>query len=312
MMTVIDRFLRDVKENNAENTYINYKIDLNQFKDWVLAAKGINNVNEAIKETTFDDIDDYKHYLRENFEKSSINRKIMALKSFFAFAKNSLRMAENPTEGIKGFKLTNKEESTCISVDVVKKIIELTRIRESNERNFLFNSKRNRFLIAFLTTCGLRIEEALGIKFKDIKECEGGEYYMVDIKASDVKNNLNKRVPIANKTLEYYRDYLAELKKISDCKDDDYLIISSRGKKLTTKASNDMVKKYMNRIDDSINITNHTFRHTCNNKLVADGVSSILIDDLLGWKGSGMSATVYFHNNTVELDRKKVQITNFL
>lgn len=311
MKNVVEKFLREVKVNNKENTYINYKIDLTQFVEWIKEYKGIEEVDEAIAAADFDDINEYKHYLVESFEKTSVNRKVMVLKSFYNFAKYSLKLECNPMEGVKGFKVEHKEKE-FISVDEVKKIIELTMIRESNERNFLFNSKRNRFLIALLVTNGLRIEEALGIKFKDLEICDEGKFYMVNLKGDRIKNELDKRVPIANKVLEYFKEYLVELEKISTCSGEDYLFISSKGKKLTTKASNDMIQKYAGRLNEDIKITNHSLRHTCNAKLISDGVSSILIDNLLGWKAKGsMSATVYFHN-TFELDQKKVQITNFL
>lgn len=319
--TELDRFYRKVQFELAESTLSSYQTTIKQFFDFVKKRKGIleiENVDEFLREITTNDVEDYRFFLIEEDENGerkyridSANTKFYALKSLFSylgtkegFTNPIEKMTKlKPNEKILEQEMETKDEKEVPSLKEIKDMIKQTYIKEKGDRNFSFNSVRNRFMIAFLASTGMRIEELLNIDLdKDIFKTEEG--YEVRLKSSKIKNKLKKNLPITHHNLNYFEEYLKEREKINV--ETNYLIISKNGKKLGRDASNEMIKKYMKKIGSDKKITNHSFRHSANSFLRANGVSDAVIKSILGWKEKDMSGTVYNHE-TEELRLKKIE-----
>ena len=89
--TIMDRWMRELKisQGRSENTISSYVSDLNRFKDYILEKKSSDNFDDVIGKIDYMDVEDYKFYLIEDlgFQKSTVNRNINSLKSFFGYAK---------------------------------------------------------------------------------------------------------------------------------------------------------------------------------------------------------------------------------
>lgn len=275
----VERFL-DVKVElyKEKNTYINYKIDLKQLDLHMTQSLGDDWINEV----TNDDMELYVQELRKKgYEPTTINRKIASASSLFGYCVDKGWINRNPMNGIELFRVYKKRKEV-LEIEDIRKIIESTYKRGVREKNYEFNSARNRFIIALLTTTGLRIGELININLKSLEKIDEG--YMINIDAEDIKNNIAKRVPIANKTLEYFNEYMYQREK-NGFSENDILILSRTGKKMTRGAVDKMITKYCEKIGLSdINVTPHTFRHSCTGILRKNRVEDSLIYNILGWK----------------------------
>jgi site-specific recombinase XerD len=301
----IERFLAaSVKRYLETNTYESYKVDLSQLDTYM-----INNIGENwIEEVTNDDMEDYVGHLMDSgeYKNSTINRKIASAGSFFKYCLNKEWIEKDPMRGIKPLKVV-VEQKDMLRIEEVRTVIASTYDRQAREKFFEFNSARNRFILALLSTTGLRISELINIKLDSLEKINGG--YMVNIAPEDVKNDIAKRVPVSNKTLEYYNEYMQE--RSARGFDTDTLILSRTGKKLTRKSVREMIQKYCERSGiEGLNITPHSFRHTCTTTLRKNKVEDTLIYNILGWKREGMAGR--YTNDMIGLDEAKIECCNIL
>lgn len=314
MNRYIRRFL-DIKLtlNKADNTKVNYEVDLRLFENYMREKLGTEDWFEKI---TNDDIEDYivhmtkVKYTRGNedhsYSNSTINRRIASLNSFFGYAVDKGWIEKNPCAGIELLKVY-KEKKDYLTLEEVVLMLDKTYEKAKGERNFHYNSARDRFIISMLTTTGLRVSELINMRFSKMEEVEGG--YMINIDAIDTKNDVNKRVPIANKTLKYFNEYIEERKKLSKVVDDDNIILSKSGKVLRRDAVQEVIDKLMMKSGiEEKHITPHSFRHACTTYLRANGVNDSLIYNILGWK----EGIVQVYTDDFRLDREKIAVCNLI
>lgn len=301
MEMIINRFEKELlRAETSVNTIKAYKGDLNKFYDYIKINLGDDvGFEESLSLIEYKELEEFVFYLEDKeYSRSTINRVIMALKTFFNYY--SKYTGKNPAQGLKGYKKTNSKIKKVLTKEEVKKIINQTQTKRYGERFVDFNSQRDRFLFSLLTTTGLRIEEALNIRFRDIEDC--GNYKMINIETHEGSTKLNKRIPICEKITPYYDSYMTEYEKKFNITKDCYLIVSPRsGKKIETKVSNAAIKKYCDELEIE-GVTNHCFRHYANIALMSVGTTDVIRKKILGWSCKGdMGATVYFHN-TKEID----------
>ena len=304
MHKYIERFLEvKVELYKEKNTYVNYKIDLKQLdlhmteilgEDWVATVDN-------------DEMELYvKSLKKKKYEATTINRKIASASSFFGYCVDKGWIEKNPMKGIELFRVYKKKKD-MLDIEDIKKIIDSTYVREVREKNYEFNSARNRFILAFLTSTGLRISELLSLDIKSLEKVSEG--YMVNISAERIKNNVDKRVPIANKTLEYFNEYMEQREK-NGFANNDILILSRNGKKMTRVAIQRMISKYCERNGfEELNITPHTFRHICTSVLRRNRVEDSLIFNILGWKEGIMAV---YTDDISMLDNAKITSCNII
>ena len=304
MHKYIERFLEvKVELYKEKNTYVNYKIDLKQLdlhmteilgEDWVTTVDN-------------DEMELYVKLLKKKeYEATTINRKIASASSFFGYCVDKGWIEKNPMKGIELFRVYKKKKD-MLDIEDIRKIIDSTYVREVREKNYEFNSARNRFILSFLTSTGLRIGELLSLDIKSLEKVSDG--YMVNISAERIKNNVDKRVPIANKTLEYFNEYMEQREK-NGFANNDILILSRNGKKMTRVAIQKMISKYCERNGfEELNITPHTFRHICTSVLRRNRVEDSLIFNILGWKEGIMAI---YTDDISMLDNAKITSCNII
>lgn len=304
MKEKIERFL-DVKVATyfTDNTVKNYRIDLEQLNEYMTKELG----NNWITKVTNDDMEYYiSKLVKQGYELTTVNRKIASASKFFKYAVIRGWINKNPMNGIDLFK-PNKKKKDTLSIDEIRMIIDESYKKTQGERGFEFSSARNRFIIALLTTTGLRVGELINADLSNLQKVDGG--YMLHIDAIDVKNKIDKRVPIANKTLEYFEEYMSIREKNGYTKSNK-MIISRTQKPMTRNGVDKVINKYVDRcgITDR-NITPHSFRHTCTSLLRQNGVDTSLIYSILGWK-EGIMAT--YTDDISVMDQRKIICCNLI
>ena len=305
--TIVDRWMRELKisQGRSENTISSYVSDLNRFKDYILKKKSSDNFDNVLGEINYMDVEDYKFYLIEDlgFQKSTVNRNINSLKSFFGYAKRYI--GKNPCEELKTMNNVTTKKKDLITKEQVLRLLEATEKKEGHQTYFDYISKRNKFLISLLATSGLRAEELLTIKKEKIIDFEN--YARVAIDIHEGKTKLNKNIVICGITYQYYKEYLEEYNKKFSLDKDSYLILSGTGNKVATKDVNKLLKKLGERISMQENLSCHCFRMFTNMALMSVGCPDTIRNKTLGWSDNNVGSNNYFQDDSVEADKMKIE-----
>ena len=304
-MNIIERYERELKviKGKSENTITAYMKDIDTFRRYYMKKNSFNSFDEALDKISYAELEDYTFYLIEQgYKKSSINRSINALKSFFKYT--SRYTNNNPCENLSVMSNVETKKKDLITKEQVLKLLEATEKKEGRQTYFDYISKRNKFIISLLATSGLRIEELLTIKKKKI--IDFGEYARVKIDIHNNTTKMNKVIVIAGVSYKYYKEYIKEYEKKFTLNDDSYIILSGTGNKVATKDINKMLKKYSEAVGIEENVSCHVFRMFCNIQLLSLNCSDTIRNKILGWADGKVGSNNYFKDDSIEADRMKI------
>lgn len=310
-----DRFLMKFKKEQTIKTY-NAQIDV--FYRYIenTLGKKFDTDENLLKSLNFDLVENYFYYCdnEEKNKKATINLKVRVIRYFLCFA-----TARKVTD--TDFTVTrelysqeevkkDKKKKYIPTVAEIKRIINKTYEEKYGTREWEFNSARNRFLIALLSSTGLRINEALNINIKDIEMVDNG--YMINVDALGVKNEMNKRVPIPESIVKYFEEYKIQRIIMNEKFNTDLLFFSIRGNKLDVANVNKVLREITGEAGLKENISCHCFRHFLTSQLKSKGVDSSMIYKILGWSEKGIDSNYDGEADDKRYDSIKLKVCNVL
>jgi site-specific recombinase XerD len=248
-------------KRSSDNTIRSYSFDLKDF------VKNVENFQTA----TVNDIRNYINTLDSS--KSTINRKIATLKSFYNYMAIIGTVKENPMLQIKGVYI-QKKIPDYLNADETVELIDSIDI---NSRNYY----RDFAIITIFANTGLRRFELCNIKLDDIK----GKILHVQ-----GKGDKHRKIPLNDDCIEAINDYLAVRKDESK-----YLFLSERKQKISEITVAALTKKHLKNIGKG-NLSTHRLRHSFASRLVKNDVNIIKIKDLLG-HGQIETTMLYAHSD---------------
>lgn len=274
--------------NNSIDTFSKYL----QTKDIELNDTTINNI-------TVQDAFNYRKYLLDKgYKRSSVNTKIANIKSYFGFLTKHEIISKNPFTGFEAMEENDKTIKDILTKEEVLKLIESFDIKLAGERNFEYISKRNKAIIAVLASTGVRIENLLSVTMDRLIKIEEG--YKIEYTKAETKGKVNTTIYIAGKNAELLEEYL----KIRKDKSGLNLLFNSAGanKKISRSDILTIIDKRVKYLGIQKHIVSHSFRAFCANMLLSEGVESILIKKMLGWreKSNDMLSSVYYRSEAQE------------
>lgn len=322
-MELTNRMLREKVKHETESTCRTYFTDLKiLFKDMGKIFKS-NSELEIIKKMDEDFLEDYFISMDKNnnetlidtklcYAQTSLNKKRIALNQLLDYAVKRHIISYNKLATVQPYKIReeDKKKKDLLDVEEMYKVIEQTYVRQKGDRNFEFNSARDRFILSLMFTTGLRISEAQSIELTDIEKVNN--YYMVNLDKKKVKTGIDKRVPIANTTLLYYNEYIQERNNLKDTKDLNFLILSTNGKKIKgSETITKRIEKYISLVGIKKHITPHSQRYSFMTVASEQGKPLSIIYAVGGWKFKTMADT-YLKTTDSMLDESKVSCCNIL
>lgn len=269
-----------VEKNMSAHTLRNYNLDLQQFLSF-LKTIAINSP-EKVDHLTL------RQFLvelnRRDYQKTSIGRKVAALKSFFKFLHKRKYTVSNPAKIIHSPKVQKK----------LPHFLELTEVEQllNSPSGRDFRSLRDRSIFETLYSTGMRISELVGLDLEDIDFLAG----LTRIEGKGAKERL---VPIGEKALQVLYQYLDERKKIAQ--DKTALFINCRGARITSRSVNRLIDFHIKKTSVSKKISAHVLRHTFATHLLNAGCDLRSIQEMLGHE-SLETTQKYTH---VTMDRLK-------
>lgn len=298
------RYVRNVSPKTSEN----YKIDLEQFLSYLTPpgeqAMALNAVDHLMIREFVNDLYDRR------LEKTSIARKLAAVRSFFRYCVREHALRKNPASLVSRPKLPRRvpQVSTpdemkglldsVTSESVVQMALEKKPLRRERPNGSSAAAKdrilRDRAILEVLYGCGLRVSELTGLNMSSIDP---------DEQTLDVcgKRRKERIVPYGSKAREALERYWPARQKFLRGKKrarNQAVFLNRNGGRLTSRAVFDVVRKYSRLLTPNLDLHPHSLRHAFATHLLADGADLRAIQELLGH--ASLSSTQRYTHATIE------------
>ena len=317
-MTMIkDRFLINYKRFDTESgTYYLYNNSIKKLYNKFNITE--ENEEEMLKAITVDMLEDWAMELQKQFKASTYNVITEHLKEYFFYLANKRHTLQfNPMDAISKASLEEVESDAkdkyIPTLDEVRALIESTRIRGANEKQFEFNSVRDRAILSFLATTGCRQSIVRELRMSMIEYINNGIAFNVD--GEYTKSGKPQRIVIGNKAKKYFIEWL-NLRAIKNIQS-DLVFTSVRGGKLSKSNMNDILDKAVAKVGldvENKQLSLHCLRNSLVVYLIQQNVSEVLIKDIMNWSQniSGNMVSRYALKDVRQYDKDKLEILNIL
>lgn len=292
MKKAIAKYLRYLKiERNASpHTIISYKNDLNQFFDFCLAhfdAEEDDILSDRIERITI------RLWLGElsdkGLAKSSIARKVAAIRSFFKYTFKRGMVEQNPAHLLIVPKKDQPLPKTANMED-------LNRMMELAPTDTPKNTQDRAILELFYST-GIRLTELVNLNEEDIN------FKLNQIKVMG-KGAKQRIVPLGVRAAKVLGQHLQNKNDLYGERTDrdarKALFLAAGGQRIYQRAVQRLVNDYLKRASEVTQKSPHVLRHSFATHLLDKGADIRIIKELLG-HSSLASTQVYTHTSVERL-----------
>lgn len=268
-----DYLIGEKKSRNTITAYIN---DICQMLDFV---------NKEEKEIRYLDLISWKKNI-SNLSSSTVARKIVSVKNYFEFLCDIEYLTENPCIKLKSVKIKNKEKNPLTSSEI---------------RDMIDNAKniRDKAIICFLSSTGVRVSELINIQFDDWEN-------NIDSIVITGKGDKERTIFINEETKTYVNEYLKKRKE--NCNN---LFVSNHGTKMEEENILNMLKLTAKKagVKDWSRVSPHLFRTTYATLLAQNGVPVQVIQKILGH--SNISTTMLYVKTDMDSVKTAMELNVF-
>lgn len=268
-------YLNKVK-HYSEATISSYFFDLKKFSNY------LSENNILVSEVNKDDVLDYMNNLKKNnYKATSINRKIVCLRSFYKFYCNEINTNFiNPLLNYNSLK-TPKRLPKDLFNEQVKVLLTCNEEKEHY-------AIRNQCIVLLLLNTGMRVSELTNLDINDVDLNEN----CIRVFGKGKKERMVFFLPSVNKHLnEYINEYRNKFLPVADSK---ALFLSSKGCRITARAIENILNNRAKQSSQPFKVTPHMLRHTFATTLLNNDLDLKMLQELLGH--SSLAATqVYTH-----------------
>jgi len=284
------RLYLEVERNLSAHTVKAYHTDLKNFLTWAGGADIFNFTYKNIR-TYLAEIQSKK------YTKTTIARKIAAIKTFYRYLYRERLVKSNPAVNIKTPKkaknlpsfLSEKESAAFldfVEVDTIYKY-------------------RDRTILEVLYATGMRVSELCGLDFESLN-LEANEITVFG------KGGKERIVLISNRAKAFLEEYINVSRKniLEKATEKGFspnsdglkapVFVNHNGYSLQQRSIHRLIAKIANDLAISKKVSPHTFRHSFATKLLENGADLRVVQELLG-HSSISNTQIYTHVSTERL-----------
>ena len=258
VLTAYAAHLRTAR-NASPHTLRAYLSDLRQF----LAVAGPGGPARVTPDTI-------RHWLRTldgATARTSIARKLAAVRGFFRFLLDTGRLAADPTAGIATPK-TRRKLPAHLTLDDVDRLLAIPRADH-------VLGLRDRAFLELLYSSGLRVSELVGLDWAHL-DAEAGCARVLG------KGRKERVVPVGRPALRALARYREAASAAGLSADGGAIFRNARGGRLTARSVARLMERYVLASGTTAKATPHALRHTFATHLLGAGADLRAIQELLG------------------------------
>lgn len=276
MNKLIERYVNylQYERNASPHTIRNYRSDLLQFRDYL--AQGRPKASVDLAQVDSLRIRGFLAFLLEREkQKSSIARKLAAVRAFFKFLSREGELAQNPAALVSTPKLSKTLPRIMTEEEINTFLDQVAQAATDHDPAVV----RDRAILELLYASGLRVSELVGLDLGSINFGDG----MLLVRGKGRKERI---VPFGSKAKQALTEYLPVREKIlrENQRSSPALFLNARGARLTTRSVDRLVKKYVRRFGPNVKVSPHSLRHAFASHLLTEGADLRAIQEMLGHK----------------------------
>ncbi|TDG93369.1 tyrosine-type recombinase/integrase [Cardinium endosymbiont of Culicoides punctatus] len=280
-LAFFEAYLTAEKRASA-HTILAYKLDLEQLRSFLASLV----IPKSFQETTAQELRSWVMSLvKQQLSAHSINRKLVAIRTFYAFLQKKAWITTNPTAQLRSLKTPKR-----LPIFFQKR--ELLDFLEQHTFESTFAGLRDRLVLELLYGTGMRLAELLTLRTLNVNLSES-------ILKVIGKHNKERIIPFPKRPLsEIIASYLLQKEQLGYTT--KMLVVTDCGKPCYPMFIYRIVKKYLAPTTRASKHSPHILRHTFATHLLDNGADLQAIKELLGH--ANLSATqVYTHNSLTKL-----------
>lgn len=288
LLPLIDSFIcyLENEKNMAKMTIRAYNSDWMDFLNYLEKELSYDIINLDINEINHGLVRKYLVCLNnKNLAKSTIARRMAALKSFYRYLLKKEIIKQNPLDFVSTPKTPKK----------LPKFLEQEEIKRVIEQPSLLNESgiRDRAILELLYGAGLRVSELVYIDLENLDLTYG--YIRVF-----GKGRRERIVPIGREAVNALQLYLNKARPQWASKNEKALFLNQKGGRLSDRSVRSIVNKYCRLAGTKEIVSPHGFRHSFATHLLDNGADLRVVQELLGHKKIS-STQIYTHVSKTKL-----------
>ena len=269
----IDKFVDYIKSQRGYslNTVRSYETDLRHFFEYITKNDDTGTLN--LEQIDFHVIRAYLGGLYKKYKKTTISRKLSAIRTFFFFLEKNNLQEGNPAAEISSPK-QGSYIPEYLNVDDMFMLLDVPEPATPLE-------VRNQAILELFYSCGIRVSELTGLNLTDID-------YRQRLVRVIGKGNKERIVPIGKKAIGAIEKYLEQTavfrKKTGSLHESGKkpVFLNNRGGRLSSRSVSSIIKGFVRKYGLVNDITPHSLRHTFATHLLDSGADLRSVQELLG------------------------------
>jgi len=282
----------EVEKGYADNTIAAYRNDLTQFLRYLEEQEQDPDSSQpAWSQVDKNKIVRYILNLKEReYTSSTVARKVAAMKSFFHYLMAEGVVKSDPTATLDSPKVKKRLPKAISRADI-------ERLLTAPAQGTSAKAQRDYALLEVLYASGMRVTELVSLDLGDINIASRS------VRVRGKKGASKERIiPIGERAIDPLQTYLVKgrLQLLRD-PEERALFLNHRGQRLTRQGLWLIIKRYVDEVGISQDVTPHTLRHSFAAHKLSQGKSLQDIQKLLGH--ANISTTQVYQHVGQETDK---------
>lgn len=262
---LIDKFATYLEKEKkvSENTIEAYVRDIEHF-NYFVSLRGISD----LKDVTNTEIVAYLMNLKnENKSKSTVNRKLASIRTFYNYLLKTRVVKDNPTVDIKTPKIERKKIE-YLSIEEIEKLLDLP---DETDKGM-----RDRAILELLYATGIRASELIEMKVEDVN------LRMGFIKCAG-EHSKARIIPMGRPCRQAVENYVYDVReKLLKGHNNETLFINYIGEKMTRQGLWKILKEYGDIAGFRIKLTPQVIRNSFAVHMLQNGADIKSLQELMG------------------------------
>ena len=282
-------FLDHLRKERRYSLYTarNYQQAFTDFFAWLRQGRRGEGGFDVL---TARDVRDFVIEAQRRFDRRTLHNHVSGLRAFYRYWMQRGRLARNPFAGVALPRL-EKALPKFLTETQMALLLGGPQKHRKNESISAEVACRDRLVLELLYGGGLRVSELVALNYRDLDFSNGSARVMG-------KGRKERICPLGRTAMAVAKQFREEFAKAGGR--NDPVVVSDRHKRMTVRAVQLLVKRYLALADLPMDLSPHKLRHSYATHLLNSGADLRAVQELLG-HASLTTTQIYTHTSVARL-----------